>query len=98
MAKSWLVTHAGVDAGLVTLIGTALVGLTVIGFGLSALAAAAWLVPPELWRPVVVGSVAASALLLTLFFHPFLLLGFVIDAVILWAVFVISWNPALDSN
>src|SRR5687768_13640699 len=95
MAKSWLVTHAGVDAGLVTLIGTALVGLTVIGFGLSALAAAGWLVPAELWRPVVVASVAASALLLTLFFHPFLLLGFVIDAAIVWAVFVMSWNPAL---
>jgi hypothetical protein len=42
--------------------------------------------------------VAASALLLGLFFHPFLLLGFVIDAAILWAVFVESWNPVLNTN
>jgi hypothetical protein len=98
MAKSWLVTRAGLDAWPVTLLGTALVALTVIGFAGSALGAAGWIVPAELWRPLVAGSVAASALLLTVFFHPFLLLGFVIDAAIVWAVFVLSWNPSLGTD
>ena len=48
--------------------------------------------------PLIVGSVAASALLLALFFHPFLLLGFVVDAAILWAVLVMSWNPVLGTD
>jgi hypothetical protein len=98
MAKSWLVTRAGLATGPASIIGTVLVALTVIGFGLAALGAAGWIVPAELWRPLIVGSVAASALLLLLFFHPFLLLGFVIDAAILWAVFVMSWNPVLEAN
>lgn len=98
MAKSWLVTQAGLDAGQVGILGTTLVALTVIGFGLAAMGAAGWIVPAELWPPLVVGSVAASALLLALFFHPFLLLGFLIDAAILWAVFVMSWNPLLGTD
>jgi hypothetical protein len=98
MAKSWLVTQAGLDTGQVSILGTTLVALTVIGFGLAAIGAAGWIVPSELWRPLVVGSVAASALLLALFFHPFLLLGFVVDAAILWTVFVMSWNPALSAD
>ena len=98
MAKSWLVTQAGLNAGQVSVVGAVLVALTVTGFGLAALGAAGWLVPAELWRPLIVGSVAASALLLTLFFHPYLLLGFLIDAVIVWAVFVLSWNPLLGTD
>ena len=98
MAMSWLVTQAGLDAGQVTVIGTVLVALNVIGFGLAALGAAGWIVPDELWRPLVVGSVAASVLLLTLFFHPFLMLGFLIDAALLWAVLVMSWNPLLATD
>jgi hypothetical protein len=61
MAKSWLVTRAGLDAWPVTLLGTALVALTVIGFAGSALGAAGWIVPAELWRPLVAGSVADRA-------------------------------------
>lgn len=98
MAKSWLVTQAGLDAGQVGVLGTVLVALTVAGFGLAALAAAGWLVPGELWRPLIVGAVAASGLLLTFFFHPFLVLGFLIDAAILWAVLVMSWNPAFGAD
>jgi hypothetical protein len=98
MAKSWLVTQAGLNAGQVSVVGTVLVALTVTGFGLAALGAAGWIVPAELWRPLIVGSVAASTLLLALFFHPFLLLGFLIDAVIVWAVFVLSWNPLLGTD
>lgn len=98
MTKSWLVTQVGLTPSGVTLLGTVLVSLTVIGFGLSALGAAGWILPAGIWRPLIVGSVAASALLLGLFFHPFLLLGFVIDAAILWAVFAQGWNPVLETN
>jgi hypothetical protein len=95
MARSWLVTGAGLHAGQVSVIGTLLVALTVIGFGLTAMGAAGWIVPDELWRPLIIGSVAASALLLTFFFHPYLVLGFVIDAALLWAALAVNWNPLL---
>jgi hypothetical protein len=71
----WTANRGLTDAEVVSLIGSGLVALTVVGFAVAALGAAGWIVPAELWRPLVVGSVAASTLLLTLFFHPFLLLG-----------------------
>jgi hypothetical protein len=94
MGRSWLVTQASLPSRTVTIAGTLLIGLTVIGFGLSAFAALGWIVPSEWWEPLVVGSAAASAVLLGLFFHPYLIVGFLIDAVLVWAVVVMSWNPA----
>lgn len=96
MSRSWLVTRAGQETKVVSAIGVGLVALTIIGFALSALGAAGWIVPAALWPLVVTGSVAASVLLLAFFFHPWLGLGLLIDAAILVAVVVVGWNPALD--
>jgi hypothetical protein len=93
LAHSWLVSRAGQDVRVVALVGTALAIATVAGFGLSALATAGWIVPVALWPMLVLLSAATSALLLAIFFHRYLLVGFLIDAVLVWAVLVMSWNP-----
>jgi hypothetical protein len=93
---SWLVSRMRFDARAVAVVGTALAVVTVVGFGLAALAAAGWIVPPGMWRPLVLGSAATSTVLLGLFFHPTLLVGFLIDAVLVWTVVVMNWHPGLD--
>jgi hypothetical protein len=94
MAKSWAVTGIGLDVGLVRTLGTALVIVTVALLGAAALATLGWLVPPSWWPGLVVGGVAASVLTLALFFHPWIVLGFAIDAALLWLVMVADWLPA----
>jgi hypothetical protein len=93
---SWLVSRVHIDARVVAVIGTALAAVTVAGFGLAALAAAGWIVPPGMWQPLVVGSAATSTVLLGLCFHATLLVGFFIDAVLVWTVVVMNWHPELD--
>jgi len=95
MAKSWLVTGVGLDAGAVRQIGTVLIALVVIGFGLAGLATVGLLVPAGWWQPLVVGSTAASLVLLVVFFSPGLILGVAIDAVLLWLVLASIWAPGV---
>ena len=96
LADSWLVSRGGFEVRGFALVGAALAVVTVVGFALAALAAAGWIVPPGTWRPLVVGSAMASAVLLGLFFHPTLLIGFLVDAALVWIVFVMNWNPGRD--
>lgn len=93
LSQSWLVLRARLDVRAAVLVGTTLVIATVAGFGLSALATAGVIVPAGLWPGLVLLSAATSTLLLALFFHRYLLVGFLIDAVLVWAVLVMNWNP-----
>lgn len=94
MAKSWLVTNAGLDTSLVRLVGVALIAVVAIGFLLAALSTGGILVPSGWWPALVVGSAAVSAAMLALFFSPQLILGLGIDAVLLWVVLAGVWAPA----
>lgn len=94
MAQSWLVTGAGLDPGFVRSLGTAMVLATIALLVAAGLATAGWLVPAEWWSALVVGGATASALTLGMFFHPWIVLGFVIDAALLWAAGVMRWSPA----
>jgi hypothetical protein len=97
MARSWLVTSLGMDPGVVRVLGIGLMGLVVIGF---TLAAASWLgvvAPREWWPWLTVGAAAASALMLAVFFHPMLVLGFAIDAVLLWLVLGAGWTAEVTT-
>jgi len=91
-ADSWLVTRLGLDGGSVRILGTALVLATVVLLVAAGLATMGWLVPAGWWTPLVVGGSVASLATLTLFFHPWLVLGFAIDVVLLWAVLVNGWE------
>jgi hypothetical protein len=89
--RSWLLSPLGVQPELSRLIGTALVAATVAGFALAALSAVG-IAPQVIWAPgVTLGSVA-SAGVLVLFFHPWLVVGLGIDAALMWAALG-GWSP-----
>lgn len=92
LAHSWLLSPAGVGERVLRIAGMALVGLVLLGYAGAALATAG-IAPAAAFVPgVALGSIASVALL-ALFFHPWLVLGFVIDAVLLWATFAAGWRP-----
>lgn len=97
LGQSWLVTGAGMDAGLIRAIGIALVVAVVVGFAFAGLAALGIVVPTGWWPTLVIGSASASALLLVVGFHPVLVLGFGIDAVLVWLVVSSAWTPVASS-
>jgi hypothetical protein len=97
MARSWLATGAGLDPSLVHTLGTAMVLATVVLLVGAGLSTVGWLVPSEWWSAFVVGGAVVSALTLAMFFHPWIVLGLAIDAVLLWATLVIGWAPATAS-
>jgi len=91
-ARSWLVTALGLDPAAVRAMGIALVAGTVVVLIAAALATAGWIIPTEWWAVLAASGAISSLLTLTLFFHPWLLLGFAIDAALLVAVFS-GWRP-----
>jgi hypothetical protein len=92
LGRSWILTPLGLQPELTRVLGMALVAATLGGFALAAIATVE-LLPPALWPPAAAVGAVASVALLLLFFHPFLVLGFVIDAALLWAVLVAGWTP-----
>jgi hypothetical protein len=97
MARSWLVTGAGLDPALVRTLGTAMVLATIALLIAAGLSTVGWLVPSGWWMSLVVSGAVASALTLAMFFHPWIVLGLAIDAALLWATLVIGWSPATAS-
>jgi hypothetical protein len=92
LGHSRLLSPLGLKADAARLIGAGLVALTVAGFAVAALAAMG-IAPSGLWAPAVSAGAIGSIALLALFFHPWLVLGIAIDAVLLWAVLVAGWAP-----
>ena len=93
IAKSWPVTGAGLDVTVVRPIAVTLITVVVLGFGLAALSTVGVLVPTGWWQGLVLGSTAASIILLAAFLSPGLILGIAIDAVLLWLVLASVWAP-----
>lgn len=92
LTGSWLLNLLRMDAGAATALGRTLVSATVFALTLASLAMAGLL--PAAWWPLLVatGSVLSMATLVT-FFHPWLVLGLVIDAALLWGTLVAGWAP-----
>jgi hypothetical protein len=93
MARSWLVTGIGLDVNLARVIGVALICAIAVGFFLAGLATVGILVPSSWWPVLVVGSAAASAVMLALFFNPQLVLAFGVDVVLVWIIVAKVWSP-----
>ena len=94
LARTWPVTSAGVDPGVVRIAAAVLIGVVVVGFVLAGLATVGLLVPAGWWPGLVAVSAGASIVLLALAFAPGLLLGLAIDALLLGLVFTGAWTPA----
>lgn len=90
-SQSWAVTRAGLDLGLVRVIGAVLIAVTVGAFAVAALATLGIVVPAESWQPAIALGAIASAATLILFFDVQLVLGLGIDAVLLWVVLTRAW-------
>jgi hypothetical protein len=93
LESSWLLGPLGWDAATMRLVGIALTAATVGGFALAALGALA-VAPAPVWVAGASVGAVASIVLLALFFHPWLVLGLVIDVGILWAALVARWDPS----
>ncbi|HET6379997.1 MAG TPA: hypothetical protein VFH63_03050 [candidate division Zixibacteria bacterium] len=89
---SWLLSPLGMGPDALRLMGLALFAVLLGGYAVAAIAAIGWL-PSGAWvAGVVIGSAASLALLLA-FFHPWLVLGVLIDLVLIWAVLAADWVP-----
>ena len=92
--RSWLITRQGLDPGLVSRIGLALMAIT---FGLSLLAALATVgivIPVAWWAGLMVATALASTVTLVLFYSPALILGFAINGLMIALVVSGAWSPA----
>jgi hypothetical protein len=93
LAHSWLLTPLGLGPDVTRVLGLALLAVTVGSFALAALAAIGP-APAGMWMPAIVVGAIGSIGLLGVFFHPWLVLGIVIDLVLVWAVSIARWQPA----
>jgi hypothetical protein len=93
LGSSWLLGPLGWEASTMRLVGIALTAATVGGFALAAVGALA-VVPAPVWVAGASVGAVASIVLLALFFHPWLVLGLVIDVGVLWAALVARWDPS----
>jgi hypothetical protein len=71
-----------------------LVAVTIVGYGIAAMTAIGVL-DPALWTPAIALGSVASVALLAASFHPWLVLGLVIDVVLLWSTLVAHWHPGM---
>jgi hypothetical protein len=93
LTRSWLVTGLQLDPGLVRGAGIGLAAASAALFVLAALSTGGWLVPPSWWAGLVVIGGISSLVTLAFFFHPWLVLGLLIDAVLVWLVLGAGWTP-----
>src|SRR4051812_40792611 len=92
LTRSWMLSPLGVDPAVSRALGIALVAVTLGAFALAALAAVG-IAPGGVWAPAIAAGAVASIGLLGIFFHPWLVLGVAIDAVLLWVALVTRWAP-----
>jgi hypothetical protein len=92
MGKSWL-PNVGLAPDAVRLLGSLLILLLVAGFVAAALSTAGIIVPQAWWGALIAAGAITSIATLVAFFHPWIVLGLAIDAVLLYVVFVAQWQP-----
>jgi len=92
--RAWLVTRLGVDPALVRRLATALAAVTIVAYPVAALAALGVL-PAATWPLAIAAGSVASLGLLAACFHPWLVLGVVIDVALLWSCLVAGWQPGV---
>jgi hypothetical protein len=94
LSRSWLLTRFGVPFAVADRVGRGLVAGSVVGFGLAAVVVLG-LVPGAAWPATIALGSVASLGLLAIFFHPWLVLGIVIDVAALLAVVIAGWRPVV---
>ena len=91
--RSWPVANLGVSLEVMRPVAYLLVAVVLVALVGAGLAIIDLVVPADWWPALVVTGAAASLLLLSLFFHPWLVIGVAIDVVLLYLVLVTGWDP-----
>ena len=89
--RSWVLGPLGVRPEMAQGLGVVLLLAVVAGYIVGALAVVG-VIPGSWFVPALVVATVASAVLLALFFHPWLVLGLVIDGLLLVAL-ARGWTP-----
>jgi hypothetical protein len=92
LERSWLLTASSVAPELTRMLGLALVVMTLAAFTVAA-AAMLGIIPGGMWPVGVALGAGSSLALLVLFFHPWLVIGVVIDLALLVVVLIARWAP-----
>lgn len=87
--KSWFANMVG-DAS--TPIGIGLAILVVVSFALAGLGVLGIPGLENSWKQFTAIGAVLSTLLLGLFWHPWLVMGFVINAVLVYGIYVLNWT------
>ena len=92
--RSWLLSRLGLNPSIVKWLGIILVVLATLGFVLAGLGVFGVPGLVGIWRTITVVSAIVSLLLLVLFWHPWLIVGLLIDAGLLIVLQWGNWSPA----
>jgi hypothetical protein len=92
LAQSWLLSPLGVAEPTLRVLGIGLIAVVLVGYAGSVLATVG-VAPAALFVPLMAVACVASIVVLAVFFHPWLVLGFLIDGVLLWATLGAGWRP-----
>jgi hypothetical protein len=92
LERSWLLTASSVAPELTRMLGITLVVVTLAAFTVAA-AAMLGIIPGGLWPVGIALGAGSSLALLVLFFHPWLVIGVVIDLALLVVVLLAGWAP-----
>ena len=92
-SKSWLLSGLGLSESAGKPLALILAAIATIGFIMTGLALLDFLVPFDWWQTLAVVSAVVSLLLLVIFWHPYVIVGVVIDGVILVVVLFTEWTP-----
>lgn len=91
--RSWLLPQLGLNNSAIQWIGIGLVVLSTAGFVLAGLGVLGVPGLNTVWRTITVISSCLSLLLLILFWHPWLIVGVLIDVGLLIALLWLKWPP-----
>ena len=91
--RSWLFLKIGLDSTVVRWIGITLVAFSIIGFIIAGLGVLGVSVFNHIWRGMAGFSASTSLLLLILFWHPWLVVGVLIN-IGLWIMLFLNKVPA----
>jgi hypothetical protein len=93
--RSWLLPQLGLNTATIQWVGIILVVLSTLGFILAGLGIFAVAGLDAIWRMVAIISALISLLLLTLFWHPWLPVGILIDIGTLITLLLLKW-PSVE--
>jgi len=91
VSRSWLFQKLELDPAIIRMIGIFLVVLTVLGFIIAGLGGLRIPGLSQIWSTAAGLSAGVSLILLILFWHPWLIVGVLIDLLLFLVLFLNKW-------